>query len=49
MKPLLTGINLLLLAAAAWLAAGLFYQSTTGDLDRRSAGPASGQADVAQH
>jgi general secretion pathway protein C len=48
MKALFTGINLLLLAAAAWLAAGIFYQSTTGDLAHQAAGPASGPSDVAQ-
>jgi general secretion pathway protein C len=48
MKALLTGINLLLVAAAVWLVVGLFYHSATGDLDRESTGPASGKSDILQ-
>jgi len=46
MKALFTILNLFLLAAASWLAVGLFYQSATGDLAKMPAGPESGRSDI---
>jgi general secretion pathway protein C len=45
MKALFVLINLLLLAAASWLAVGLFYQTATGDLAETSVDPVSIRTD----